>query len=209
MRQIDNEEYGEALSLAHAYNLDSDLVYQRQWRKSTVSIASIQDYLVRGKAGDEAAIDRRVKMSQEAEEEGREMKHCSSLAVYPTLLDVVCVCMSLSRGEGGLRCSPLPPYSISRIIFTNLWHISDSFQLPNSASRSVPPLSSHTKKETASTLFVTANQSKICKRSWVLHECVERVPENVDAAKELLQYGLKGTDLEALIAIGNREDGGR
>lgn len=45
--QIDNEEYGEALSLAHAYNLDSDLVYQRQWRKSTVSVASIQDYLVR------------------------------------------------------------------------------------------------------------------------------------------------------------------
>ncbi|KAM6915430.1 NBAS subunit of NRZ tethering complex [Xenentodon cancila] len=95
-RKIDNEEYGEALSLAHAYNLDSDLVYQRQWRKSTVSIASIQDYL-----------------------------------------------------------------------------------------------------------------SKIRKRSWVLHECVERVPENVDAAKELLQYGLKGTDIEALIAIGNREDGGR
>ncbi|XP_045917344.1 neuroblastoma-amplified sequence-like [Micropterus dolomieu] len=95
-RKIDNEEYGEALSLAQAYNLDSDLVYQRQWRKSTVSIASIQDYL-----------------------------------------------------------------------------------------------------------------SKICKRSWVLHECVERVPENVDAAKELLQYGLKGTDIEALIAIGNREDGGR
>lgn len=53
VRQIDNEEYGEALSLAHAYNLDSDLVYQRQWRKSTVSIASIQDYLVRGKAGDD------------------------------------------------------------------------------------------------------------------------------------------------------------
>uniref|UniRef100_A0A8C5NA09 Neuroblastoma-amplified sequence n=1 Tax=Gouania willdenowi TaxID=441366 RepID=A0A8C5NA09_GOUWI len=95
-RKIDNEEYGEALSLAHAYNLDSDLVYQRQWRKSTVSIASIQDYL-----------------------------------------------------------------------------------------------------------------SKIRKRSWVLHECVERVPENVDAAKELLQYGLNGTDLEALIAIGNGEDEGR
>ncbi|XP_051954373.1 NBAS subunit of NRZ tethering complex [Xyrauchen texanus] len=95
-RKIDNEEYGEALSLAHAYGLDSDLVFQRQWRKSTVSIASIQDYL-----------------------------------------------------------------------------------------------------------------SKIKKRSWVLHECVERVPENVDAAKELLQYGLKGTDLEALIAISNGEDGGR
>uniref|UniRef100_A0AAR2M583 Neuroblastoma-amplified sequence N-terminal domain-containing protein n=1 Tax=Pygocentrus nattereri TaxID=42514 RepID=A0AAR2M583_PYGNA len=95
-RKIDNEEYGEALSLAHVYGLDSDLVYQRQWRKSSVSIASIQDYL-----------------------------------------------------------------------------------------------------------------SKIKKRSWVLHECVERVPENVDAAKELLEYGLKGTDLEALIAIGNGEDGGR
>lgn len=94
--KIDNEEYGEALSLARTYNLDSDLVYQRQWRKSTVSIASIQDYL-----------------------------------------------------------------------------------------------------------------SKIRKRSWVLHECVERVPENVDAAKELLQYGLKGTDLEALVSIGNREDEGR
>ncbi|XP_053879446.1 NBAS subunit of NRZ tethering complex isoform X2 [Malaclemys terrapin pileata] len=95
-RKIDNEEYGEALSLAQAYGLDSDLVYQRQWRKSTVNIASIQDYL-----------------------------------------------------------------------------------------------------------------SKIKKRSWVLHECLERVPENVDAAKELLQYGLKGTDLEALIAIGKGEDGGR
>ncbi|XP_059585522.1 NBAS subunit of NRZ tethering complex isoform X2 [Alligator mississippiensis] len=95
-RKIDNEEYGEALSLAQTYGLDSDLVYQRQWRKSTVNIASIQDYL-----------------------------------------------------------------------------------------------------------------SKIKKRSWVLHECLERVPENVDAAKELLQYGLKGTDLEALIAIGKGEDSGR
>ncbi|KAF7247822.1 Neuroblastoma-amplified sequence [Varanus komodoensis] len=95
-RKIDNEEYGEALSLAQTYDLDSDLVYQRQWRKSAVSIASIQDYL-----------------------------------------------------------------------------------------------------------------SKIKKRSWVLHECLERVPENVDAAKELLQYGLKGTDLEALIAIRKGEDGGR
>ncbi|XP_075057514.1 NBAS subunit of NRZ tethering complex isoform X2 [Mixophyes fleayi] len=95
-RKIDNEEYGEALSLAHAYGLDTDLVYQRQWRKSAVNIATIQDYL-----------------------------------------------------------------------------------------------------------------SKIRKRSWVLHECLERVPDNVDAAKELLMFGLKGTDLEALVAIGNGEDGGR
>ncbi|KAF1512359.1 Neuroblastoma-amplified sequence, partial [Eudyptula albosignata] len=95
-RKIDNEEYGEALSLAQAYGLDSDLVYQRQWRKSAVNVASIQDYL-----------------------------------------------------------------------------------------------------------------SKIKKRAWVLHECLERVPENVDAAKKLLQYGLKGTDLEALVAIGKGQDGGR
>uniref|UniRef100_A0A672U883 NBAS subunit of NRZ tethering complex n=1 Tax=Strigops habroptila TaxID=2489341 RepID=A0A672U883_STRHB len=95
-RKIDNEEYGEALSLAQAYGLDSDLVYQRQWRKSAVNVASIQDYL-----------------------------------------------------------------------------------------------------------------SKIKKRAWVLHECLERVPENVDAAEKLLQYGLKGTDLEALVAIGKGEDGGR
>lgn len=44
--QIDHEEYGEALMLAKAYGLDCDLVYQRQWRKTPVSVASIQDYLV-------------------------------------------------------------------------------------------------------------------------------------------------------------------
>eukprot|EP00069_Balaena_mysticetus_P002733 bmy_15990T0 len=95
-RKIESEEYEEALSLAQTYGLDTDLVYQRQWRKSAVNIASIQNYL-----------------------------------------------------------------------------------------------------------------SKIKKRSWVLHECLERVPENVDAAKELLQYGLKGTDLEALLAIGEGADDGR
>lgn len=56
---------------------------------------------------------------------------------------------------------------------------------------------------------VLCSQSKIKKRAWVLHECLERVPENVEAAKELLQYGLKGTDLEALLAIGKGEDNGR
>ncbi|XP_026374900.3 NBAS subunit of NRZ tethering complex isoform X2 [Ursus arctos] len=95
-RKIESEEYEEALSLAQTYGLDTDLVYQRQWRKSAVNIASIQNYL-----------------------------------------------------------------------------------------------------------------SKIKKRSWVLHECLERVPENVEAAKELLQYGLKGTDLEALVAIGKGADDGR
>ncbi|XP_072794287.1 NBAS subunit of NRZ tethering complex [Vicugna pacos] len=95
-RKIESEEYEEALSLAQTYGLDTDLVYQRQWRKSAVNVASIQNYL-----------------------------------------------------------------------------------------------------------------SKIKKRSWVLHECLERVPETVDAAKELLQYGLKGTDLEALLAIGQGADDGR
>ncbi|XP_060067245.1 NBAS subunit of NRZ tethering complex-like [Ylistrum balloti] len=95
-RKIELEEYGEALGLARAYNLDSDKVYQRQWRKSEVSKASIQDYL-----------------------------------------------------------------------------------------------------------------SKIKKRGWVLHECLERMPENIDAMKELLEFGLRGTDLQALIAIGKGEDGGR
>ncbi|XP_048258558.1 NBAS subunit of NRZ tethering complex-like isoform X1 [Haliotis rufescens] len=94
--KIDGEEYGEALALARTYGLDCDLVYQRQWRKSPVSVASIQDYL-----------------------------------------------------------------------------------------------------------------SKISKRSWVLHECLERVPDNIDAMWELLQYGLRGTDLPALITIGKGEDGGR
>lgn len=61
----------------------------------------------------------------------------------------------------------------------------------------------------ASVLHFLCIQSKIKKRSWVLHECLERVPENVDAAKELLQYGLTGTDLEALLAIGRGVDDGR
>ena len=37
---------------------------------------------------------------------------------------------------------------------------------------------------------------------------MERVPENIDAMRELLQYGLRGTDLEALIAIGEGTDNG-
>ncbi|XP_071171040.1 NBAS subunit of NRZ tethering complex-like [Mytilus edulis] len=95
-RKIDHEEYGEALELAKAYGLDTDRVYQRQWKKSDVSIASIQDYL-----------------------------------------------------------------------------------------------------------------SKIKKRSWVFHECIERIPYNIDAMRELLEFGLKGTDLQALLAIEKGEDGGR
>ena len=52
-------------------------------------------------------------------------------------------------------------------------------------------------------------QSKIRKRAWVLHECLERVPDNIDAMRELLEYGLRGTDLEALVKIGQGRDKGR
>ena len=45
--QMQNEEYGEALALAQQYNLDCDLVYQTQWKTHPISIATIQDYLVK------------------------------------------------------------------------------------------------------------------------------------------------------------------
>ena len=44
-RKIDGEEYGEAIMLAQHYRLDTDPVYERQWRKSGKSVAAIQDYL--------------------------------------------------------------------------------------------------------------------------------------------------------------------
>ncbi|XP_035662778.1 neuroblastoma-amplified sequence-like [Branchiostoma floridae] len=87
-RKLENEEYGEALSLAKAYGLDSNLVYQKQWHKHPVSISSIQDYL-----------------------------------------------------------------------------------------------------------------TKIQKRRWVLHECLERVPEDIDAARELLEYGLSRSDVDTLLTL--------
>jgi len=43
----------------------------------------------------------------------------------------------------------------------------------------------------------------------VFHECLERMPNNIDAMRELLEFGLRGTDLQALIAISKGEDGGR
>jgi len=39
-------------------------------------------------------------------------------------------------------------------------------------------------------------QSKIVKRSWVLQECLYRVPEEYDAARELLEYGLVRTSFK-------------
>lgn len=34
-----------------------------------------------------------------------------------------------------------------------------------------------------------------------------RVPESLEAARELLNFGLKGANLETLIAIGEKDDG--
>ena len=44
-RKIEMEEYGEALILAQHYNLDSDHVYERQWKLSNLSTTAISDYL--------------------------------------------------------------------------------------------------------------------------------------------------------------------
>lgn len=88
------KEYEEALALANTYSLDTDLVYQTQWRKSQFSLNDIQEHL-----------------------------------------------------------------------------------------------------------------SKVSKRSWVLNECVTRVPESLEAARELLNFGLKGANLETLLAIGDKDEG--
>ncbi|XP_063617124.1 NBAS subunit of NRZ tethering complex-like [Cydia splendana] len=44
-RKIESGNYTEALALAEEFALDSDLVYQQQWRKNTVSTDAIQKYL--------------------------------------------------------------------------------------------------------------------------------------------------------------------
>lgn len=42
-------------------------------------------------------------------------------------------------------------------------------------------------------------QNKITKRLWVLHECCERVPESLKAAKELIEFGLQATNIRAVL----------
>ncbi|XP_046978708.1 NBAS subunit of NRZ tethering complex-like isoform X2 [Vanessa cardui] len=44
-RKIESGNYTEALSLAETFDLDSDLVYQQQWRKNPVSTDAIHNYL--------------------------------------------------------------------------------------------------------------------------------------------------------------------
>lgn len=49
--------------------------------------------------------------------------------------------------------------------------------------------------------------SKVSKRSWVLNECVSRVPDSLEATRELLNFGLNGANLETLVAIGIDDNG--
>lgn len=49
--------------------------------------------------------------------------------------------------------------------------------------------------------------SKVSKRSVVLNECLTRVPESLEATRELLNFGLLGANLETLVAIGVDDDG--
>jgi len=92
-RKLIAEEYGEALQLAKSYKLDTDLVYQRQWRSKPITKSTIIDYL-----------------------------------------------------------------------------------------------------------------SKIKKRSWVLQECLQRVSPNIDFTKYLIEFGLRGTDIDSLVAIKDDDD---
>ncbi len=91
--KLNSEEYGEALQLAKSYKLDTDLVYQKQWRSKPISKNTIVDYL-----------------------------------------------------------------------------------------------------------------SKIKKRSWILQECMQRVSPSIDTTKYLIDFGLRGTDLDSLIAIKEADD---
>jgi len=49
--------------------------------------------------------------------------------------------------------------------------------------------------------------SKIVKRSWVLQECLYRVPEEYDAARELLEYGLVRTSFKELKKASSGDEG--
>ena len=45
-RKINLEHYGEALDLAKRFGLNTDLVFQQQWKNKRVSKITIHDYLV-------------------------------------------------------------------------------------------------------------------------------------------------------------------
>jgi hypothetical protein len=55
-------------------------------------------------------------------------------------------------------------------------------------------------------LFYKISKSKIKKRSWILHECETRISPNIDTTKYLIEFGLRGTDIDSLIAINHTDD---
>ena len=62
------------------------------------------------------------------------------------------------------------------------------------------------RKSECSLNAIQEHLSKVSKRSWVLNECITRVPETLEATRELLNFGLKGANLETLINIAMNDD---
>lgn len=63
------------------------------------------------------------------------------------------------------------------------------------------------RKSEFSVIAIQEHLSKVSKRSWVLNECVSRVPETLEATRELLNFGLRGANLETLVALEVKDNG--
>lgn len=63
------------------------------------------------------------------------------------------------------------------------------------------------RKSAFSLKAIQEHLAKVSKRSWVLNECISRVPDNFEAARELLNFGLRGANSETLLAIAENDDG--
>lgn len=72
MRQkVDQGEYGEALNIAQTNDLNTDLIYERQWELSPVTQASIQSYLDKVKDR-KWVLDQCIERTSEQEEGTRQ-----------------------------------------------------------------------------------------------------------------------------------------
>ncbi|XP_076101260.1 NBAS subunit of NRZ tethering complex-like [Mytilus galloprovincialis] len=195
-RKIDHEEYGEALELAKAYGLDTDRVYQRQWKKSDVSIASIQDYLSKIKKRSWVFHEciERIPYNIDA------MRELLEFGLKGTDLQAL---LAIEKGEDG-GSSYMLHEDIDHEEYGEALELAKAYGLDTDRV-----YQRQWKKSDVSIASIQDYLSKIKKRSWVFHECIERIPYNIDAMRELLEFGLKGTDLQALLAIEKGEDGGR
>ncbi|XP_015111242.1 neuroblastoma-amplified sequence [Diachasma alloeum] len=63
------------------------------------------------------------------------------------------------------------------------------------------------RKSEFSLAAINDHLSKVSKRSWVLNECISRVPDTLEAARELLNFGLRGANLETFLSISTHDDG--